>query len=170
MFENVYILLGSNMGDRIGILETALGLILERCGEIVKKSPVYESEPWGFEAQQWFLNQVVIVKTALKPRQVMQALLDIEAELGRDRSQPHKGYSSRPIDLDVVYFGSQVLDDPFITVPHPRLHLRKFVLLPLNDVAPDFIHPVMNATNKSLLENCPDNLKVRMLYKHSDDC
>ena len=160
--ESVFVLLGSNLGDREHLVNQACNMIGERCGEIVAKSRLYESEPWGFKSEHWFLNQVVKIETSLSPDALMQTLLEIEKELGRDRITPHKGYVSRPIDLDILYFGNEIIDTQMVVVPHPRLHQRRFTLLPLCDVAPDFVHPVMNKTSLQLLDECQDAGKVHI--------
>ena len=162
--ESVFVLLGSNLGDREHLVNQACKMMGERCGEIVSKSHLYESEPWGFEAEQWFLNQVVVINTQLSPDELMQTLLEIEKELGRDRNTHQNGYVSRPMDLDILYFGNQIVDTQMVTVPHPRLHQRRFTLLPLCDVAPDYVHPIMNKTNRKLLEECVDTAMVN-IYK-----
>ncbi len=160
--ESVFVLLGSNLGDRELLVNQACKMIEERCGKIVAKSRLYESEPWGFKAEHWFLNQVVKVETSLLPDALMLVLLDIEKELGRDRSMPHEGYVSRPMDLDILYFGNEIIDTQMVIAPHPRLHQRRFTLLPLCDVAPDFVHPVMRKTNLQLLDECQDAGKVNI--------
>ena len=160
--ESVFVLLGSNLGDRELLVNQACKMIEERCGKIVAKSRLYESEPWGFKAEHWFLNQVVKVETSLLPDALMLVLLDIEKELGRDRSMPHEGYVSRPMDLDILYFDNEIIDTQMVIAPHPRLHQRRFTLLPLCDVAPDFVHPVMRKTNLQLLDECQDAGKVNI--------
>ena len=154
--ESVFILLGSNIGDRELLVNQACGMIGERCGKIIAESQMYESEPWGFRSEHWFLNQVIEIETLLSPNKLMQSLLAIESELGRDRSMPHEGYISRPIDLDILYFGKRCITTDYVTTPHPRLHQRRFTLLPLCDIAPDFVHPLMKKTNRQLLEECQD--------------
>ena len=160
--ESVFVLLGSNLGDRELLVNQASKMISERCGKIVAKSRLYESEPWGFKSEHWFLNQVVKIETALSPDDLMKELLEIEKELGRDRSVPHEGYVSRPMDLDILYFGNEIIDTQMITAPHPRLHERRFTLLPLCDIAPDYVHPVMKKTNLKLLDECQDVGKVHI--------
>jgi len=155
--ETVFILLGSNIGKRESLINQAIDKISDTCGKVFGKSPVYESEPWGFKSEQWFLNQVVEIETKLAPDELMKRLLAIELELGRDRVTIHEGYVSRPIDLDILYFGNQIIDTEYVTAPHPRLHLRRFTLLPLCDLAPDFVHPKFCVTNTELLKNCKDN-------------
>ena len=160
--ESVFVLLGSNLGDRELLVNQASKMIGERCGKIVAKSRLYESEPWGFKSEHWFLNQVVKVETALLPDDLMKELLEIEKELGRDRSVPHEGYVSRPMDLDILYFGNEIIDTQMVKAPHPRLHERRFTLLPLCDIAPDYVHPAMKKTNLQLLDECQDAGKVNI--------
>lgn len=159
--ETVFILTGSNVGERESLLERACDLVGRFCGRIIAKSSVYESEPWGFEAEQWFLNQVIEIETELPPDDLMLKLMDIEKDLGRDRTTPHKGYVSRPMDLDILYYGNKIVDTEYVTAPHPRLHLRRFTLMPLCDVAPDFINPKMKVSNAKLLELCNDEGLVK---------
>ena len=158
--EKCYVLFGSNMGNKEAIFAQACQLI-NRCGQVLKVSSAYESEPWGFEAEEWFLNQVVVVETELSPMDLLQQLLDIERELGRVRHPEIQGYSSRSADLDLLYYGSRVIQTEELTVPHPRLHLRRFALVPLCEVAPDFKHPIFKMTQKELLEQCPDDCIVK---------
>ena len=160
--ESVFVLLGSNLGDRELLVNQASKMISERCGKIVAKSRLYESEPWGFKSEHWFLNQVVKIETALSPDDLMKELLEIEKELGRDRSVPHEGYVSRPMDLDILYFGNEIIDTQMVIAPHPRLHERRFTLLPLCDIAHDYVHPVMKKTNLQLLDDCQDVGKVHI--------
>jgi len=160
--ESVFVLLGSNLGDRELLVNQASKMIGERCGKIVAKSRLYESEPWGFKSEHWFLNQVVKVETAFSPDALMEVLLEIEKELGRDRSVPHEGYVSRPMDLDILYFGNEIIDTQMVNAPHPHLHERRFTLLPLCDIAPDYVHPVMKKTNLQLLDECQDAGKVNI--------
>lgn len=161
MIETSYILLGSNLGEREILLKTAIEMIGESCGEVVAMSAVYETEPWGFSADNNFLNQVVAVRTALEPHDLLNKLLSMEAVLGRQRVAGSVGYSSRPMDLDILYYDNLIINDEDLILPHPRLQLRRFTLLPLCDVASDFIHPVFNKTNAELLEECGDTSEVR---------
>lgn len=162
--ESVFILFGSNLGNRQLLVNQACKMIEERCGKIVAKSRLYESEPWGFKSEHWFLNQVVEINTSLTPDELMDTLLAIEKELGRDRSTPHEGYVSRPMDLDILYWNDGLIaDNQHVIVPHPRLHLRRFTLLPLCDVAPDYVHPILKKTNRQLLDECDDYGKINVL-------
>ena len=157
-----FILLGSNMGNREELLGEAIELIELRCGKVVLKSSLYESEPWGFETENLFLNQAIAIESALAPYDLLKELLTIEAELGRKRKENHVGYESRPIDLDIIYYDDIINDDEDLILPHPRLHLRRFVLMPLCEIAPDFIHPIIRLTNSALLEKCEDHSEVRL--------
>lgn len=158
--EKSYVLLGSNMGDRTSILEEARNMIEARCGKIIKMSSLYESEPWGFVSDEYFVNQAICIETELSAHDLLKELLQIESELGRVRNDNNIGYASRPIDLDVIYYGDMINDDDFLSLPHPRLHLRRFVLEPLCEIASDFKHPNLKLTNKELLEKCNDECKV----------
>lgn len=161
--ERCLILFGSNMGDKNKIYTQACLLINNRCGRIVAQSSAYESEPWGFEAKEWFLNRLIVVETELEPEAMMRQLLDIEAELGRVRHPETGGYTSRTADLDILYYGSRIVLTDSLTIPHPRLHQRRFALLPLCEVVPEFVHPAFNMTQTELLKRCFDFSKVRKI-------
>lgn len=163
MMERCFILFGSNMGDKNKIYDQACLLINNRCGRIVAQSSAYESEPWGFEAKEWFLNRLIVVETKLEPEAMMRQLLDIEAELGRVRHPEAGGYTSRTADLDILYYGSRIVLTDSLTIPHPRLHQRRFALLPLCEVAPEFVHPAFNMTQTELLKRCFDFSEVRKI-------
>lgn len=147
-----YILFGSNQGDKEAILEQACTLINNRCGMLVERSSAYTTEPWGFEAEEWFLNELLVVETELEPDVLMDTLLEIEKELGRVRHPGQKGYSSRMVDLDILYYGDRIVNTEKVTIPHPLLHQRKFALMPLCEIIPDFLHPVFNVSQTQLLE------------------
>jgi 2-amino-4-hydroxy-6-hydroxymethyldihydropteridine diphosphokinase len=161
-----FILLGSNMGNREELLNEAIEQIELRCGKLVLKSSLYESEPWGFDADIYFLNQAIAIESVLSPHDLLNELLTIEAELGRKRKENHIGYESRPIDLDIIYYEDIINSDEDLILPHPRLHLRRFVLMPICEIAPDFIHPILQETNSGLLERCEDYSEVRMYQSH----
>ena len=161
--ESCYVLFGSNMGDKENIFAEACLLINNRCGVITAVSSSYESEPWGFEASEWFLNRLIVVDTDLNPEAMLRELLAIEAELGRVRHPEKEGYTSRTADLDILYYGQRVIVTPTLTVPHPRLHLRRFALMPLCEVAPELMHPVFQVTQRELLHRCTDQSIVRVM-------
>ena len=119
---------------------------------LVERSSAYTTEPWGFEAEEWFLNELLVVETELEPDKLMDKLLEIEKELGRVRHPEVKGYCSRTVDLDILYYGDRIIETEKVTVPHPRLHLRRFALEPLCEIIPDFLHPIFNLSQTQLLE------------------
>lgn len=145
----VYFSLGSNQGDRMVSLVKATKLIDMLIGRVLLFSPVVESEPWGFEAETNFLNMALMVETELAPQQVLAGMLEIENILGRKRSGA--GYVSRSIDIDILFYDDKQINEDKLVIPHPLLHMRQFVLEPLHAIAPDFIHPVFNATISDLL-------------------
>lgn len=150
----VYFSTGSNQGNRLDSLVKAAKLIEQQIGAIMDLSPVVESEPMGFEAETNFYNMVLHVETKLSPQQIIKTLLEIELKLGRVRSG--QSYSSRSIDIDILFYEEiQVADDNLI-IPHPRLHERNFVLQPLMTIAPGFIHPVLEKTISELSSLSPD--------------
>lgn len=157
------ILIGSNQGQRELTISQSIKMLVERCGEVFLLSSLYETEPWGFIAEQNFLNQVVALDTEMNPYDLLRELLMIEKELGRKRHDV-EGYESRPIDLDILYYDDMIINDDDLILPHPRLHKRRFALMPLCDIAADFIHPVFKRSNRELLNECEDISEVK-LYK-----
>lgn len=153
--------LGSNLGDRFAALGRAMELIGEEAGKITAASSVWETEPWGFDADELFLNMVVVIRTTLEPARMMQLFRSIEGRMGRKRSGGGK-YESRLIDLDILLWGNRVITMPGLEVPHPKLHSRRFVLEPLKEVAPDAVHPVTGLTVTEMLELCDDRSDVRL--------
>lgn len=154
----VYIALGSNLGDRAGMLERAIAAMNSVGIRVVRQSSLYATEPVGAPGQGWFLNAVVEGETSLLPLQLLHALLKIERELGRRRLTPH---GPRAIDLDILFYGSSVIRSRELEVPHPRLTERRFVLIPLAQLAPDFRHPVLHKSINQLLAETPDRSEAR---------
>jgi len=162
MLHKAYILLGSNRGDRKKMLANARQMIEKQAGRIIDASSIYETTPWGFSDQINFLNQVCLIETELDPYSLLNRLLGIEQIIGRTRA--HQGYSARTIDLDILYFDNEVLQSDYLRIPHPRLHERKFTLIPLAELAPEHIHPVLYKSTTQLLSDCSDSSEV-FLYQ-----
>lgn len=158
---NVYLSLGSNQGDRLDLLCKATRCIAELIGKVKSFSPVIESEPWGFDAETNFFNLIVLVRTELDPLQVLESVLKIEKSLGRKRL--NNTYSSRTIDIDILFYNQSIIKVNELTVPHPRLHMRKFVLEPLAMIAPDFVHPVLKKPISSLLSELKDKNPIAVI-------
>ena len=157
MAELVYLSLGSNLGDREGRLREAITR-LESVGQVVAFSSFYETEPVEFTSQPWFLNCAVALETSMMPRQLMAALLRIERAMRRRRIQK-KG--PRSIDIDILLFGDAIVDVPDLTIPHPAMHRRRFVLEPLAEIAPEVLHPLLKKTIRELREALPAGQEVR---------
>jgi len=156
--KKVFLLTGSNIEPRAKFLALANKKIEENIGKIVGRSSIYESEPWGFEAETAFLNQVLVVITELAPNEILEKIQSTEKELGRFRKS--NAYVSRTIDIDILYFESEIIESAELTVPHPRLHERRFTLLPLAEIAGGFMHPVLKKTNDELLQKVEDQSRV----------
>jgi 2-amino-4-hydroxy-6-hydroxymethyldihydropteridine diphosphokinase len=153
-----YLCLGSNLGNREELLRFAILEIEMVVGFVIKKSLVYETEPWGLEANENFLNQVLAINTLLTPEALLNKCLEIEKKLGRVRNAVI--YESRKIDIDILFYGNEIINSENLIVPHPRIASRRFVLEPLNEIACDFIHPVLKVSISSMLENCSDTMRV----------
>lgn len=162
MTKPVFLLLGTNLGDRLSNLKQAAHRIDQEVGKIKKASSVFETSAWGKTDQPAFLNQALELTTRLDAEQVLNKLLSIEEQLGRKRKE-HWG--ERIIDIDILFFGSEIHTSPHLQIPHPQLGNRRFTLIPLNEIAPDFVHPVSKKTVRELLAICPDPLSVE---KYSD--
>ena len=167
------ILLGSNEGDLSQNLHHAVILISEKSGTILKKSKIYETEPWGRCDQPFFYNQVIELSTPLNSGTLMGELLSIEKRMGRERmptSYKQAGkekWAPRIIDLDILYFNDEIINEPDLKIPHPHLHERRFTLVPLSELFPEMIHPVLKLKNKVLLAALTDTLAVKSLKNES---
>lgn len=156
------LLFGSNIEPRLSFLQNAELAVSDSVGNILQLSSIYESEPWGFQSSQSFLNRVAVVETELSAQNVLKEVLAIENKLGRQRL--NEGYSSRQIDIDILYFNEMKIEETDLIVPHPGIPKRRFVLMPLVEVLENFIHPVLRISNADLLKQCTDELKV-WIYK-----
>ena len=155
--NKVYLLIGGNIGDRLANLNTAIDRIEACCGKLLKISSIFETEAWGLKDQNAFLNQALYIETKMPALELMEKLLSIEIQLGRIRTTP---MGPRIIDIDIIYFNEEIINNPKLTVPHPRLAERNFVLMPLVEIAPNYLHPILKRTNASLLKECGDSCAV----------
>ncbi len=152
-----FLLLGANLGERAATLARAVSLIDQRVGRVVLQSGLYETAAWGVTDQPAFLNQVLMVETTLEPEAVLVQTQAIEQELGRVR---HDHWGARTIDIDLLYYDQLVWQSPTLTLPHPYLHQRRFTLVPLAEIAPHLMHPVLYKTTLALLNDCDDGGSV----------
>jgi 2-amino-4-hydroxy-6-hydroxymethyldihydropteridine diphosphokinase len=155
----VYLLLGSNEGKPLQNLEKALLLLAARCGPIIKQSSVYQTEAWGIKDQPAFLNQAILIRTALTPLDLLSALKHIETETGRIETTK---WGPRVIDIDILFYDNEVIDLPQLKIPHPYIQQRRFTLVPMQQIAPDFLHPVLHKTMAELLKDCEDTSEVKV--------
>ena len=171
--SSIFLCLGSNQGDSLEILEKSRVLIEKRVGKMLDFSPIFRSEPWGFESPDWFYNQVIRCETSLSPSEILHIILNIETELGRVRDSKHQRtsdvpYESRMIDIDILYFDNEIIHiegtdhSPALQIPHKHIQNRRFVLMPLCEIASDFVHPVLKKTSLELLYNCEDKSRVEI--------
>jgi len=158
---NVVLLLGSNIEPRKEYLDRAIEILKEDIGTMTNVSKIYQSEPWGFEAKVRFLNMAIVFNTDKSAKEVLTICLKTEQRLGRER-KIESGYASRKVDVDVLYYGDEIVNQPELIIPHPRLHLRRFALIPLTDVVPDMVHPILKKNQTELLDECKDKLGVEL--------
>lgn len=158
-----YLCLGGNIGNRETSIQLAVSEIKQRVGEVTSASRIYQTEAWGVENQQAYLNVCLEISTKYSSSELIHWLLEIEKHLGRERNA-NEIYAPRTIDIDILFFNNEITESQNLTIPHPKLHLRKFVLIPLCDIIPDYLHPVLNKSIFNLLNECDDSLEVT-LYK-----
>jgi 2-amino-4-hydroxy-6-hydroxymethyldihydropteridine diphosphokinase len=159
--HKVLLLLGSNLGDRQSFLARAIAQIETDIAPVVKSSAIYETQSWGKTDAPDYLNQVVLLKTDLAPREVLEKILAIEIKLGRTREEK---WGSRTIDIDILFYGGEIVEEDRLHIPHPELHKRRFTLEPLNEIAPDWVHPVFNKKISQLKTELSDGLIVKKRY------
>ncbi len=163
--RKAYLSLGSNLGDRVGHLKAGLAELDRLDIKCRRSSSYYETEPVGFLDQPWFLNIAVLVDSPVEPRELLERCLQIEQARGRSRTRKN---GPRTLDIDILLFGRQIIDEPRLVIPHPRMSQRRFVLEPLAEIAPEVYHPVLMKTVRLLLDSCPDPSSVR-LYSPGED-
>ena len=156
--NNAYLLLGSNMGNSQEQLQTAIKFINTAIGEVTRQSALYRTAAWGNTNQPDFLNQVIIAKTELNAAETLQQILSIEKTMGRIRTIKN---APRMIDIDILFFNNEIISEKQLTVPHPEIANRRFVLVPLNELSKNLVHPLLNKTIHQLLQECTDPLDVK---------
>jgi 2-amino-4-hydroxy-6-hydroxymethyldihydropteridine diphosphokinase len=154
VYKTAYLSIGSNLGNREILLQKAIFEIGRKAGEIRQVSAIYETPSWGFEAED-FLNACLEIQTLLTPENLLTRILEIELNFGRQRNND-EGYQSRTLDIDIIYYEKEVIKTPSLTIPHPKLQERKFILKPLADISPQFYHPIFNKDTRNLLQECKD--------------
>lgn len=159
--HKIFLGIGGNIGNKADNFNKVYTFIKNKLGEIVKSSSVYETPPWGFTADDNFWNQVLIVESQLSPTEVLQKINEIENSFGRERETGK--YNSREMDIDILYYDDLFTETETLIIPHPRIQQRKFVLVPLNEIAPDLKHPLLRLTSFQMLENCRDESVILKL-------
>jgi 2-amino-4-hydroxy-6-hydroxymethyldihydropteridine diphosphokinase len=157
IMNKVYLQLGSNLGEREQLISSAITNISAQIGTIISQSKIYESTPWRVDGQGNYLNQIIEIKTELPADKVLELVLNIENDLGRVRLEK---WGERLIDIDIIFFNNEIIETPELCVPHKHMHERNFVLEPLNEIAPEFVHPKYNKTISELFEQSKDTEKV----------
>ena len=160
-----YLSLGSNEGNRSLWIAKAIELISIRCGSVLKQSAVYKTAAWGITTQPDFLNTVVCIETNKTATELLDSILGIETTLGRHRTVK---WGPRIIDIDILFFNDDIIDSTELVVPHPFIQDRRFTLMPLAEIAPDYTHPKLNKTITELLATCPDKLEVTINDTNND--
>ena len=162
--DGIFLLVGTNLGNRLENIKLALQKISEKVGEIVNTSSVYETAAWGKTEQPDFYNLALEIATEKNPQEVLSLLQSIEKEMGRIRVER---WEERIIDIDILYFSDQIINSPQLTVPHPEIPNRRFTLEPLNEIGADFMHPVLHKSNIEMLRDCKDKLAVKRIHTHT---
>jgi 2-amino-4-hydroxy-6-hydroxymethyldihydropteridine diphosphokinase len=158
--NKAYLLIGGNQANRFSAMTFARKEIEQYCGVIVKQSSIYQTAPWGKTDQPDFLNQALIVETKLDAHSMMASLISIELRAGRERAEK---YGPRTLDIDILLFNDEIWEEPNLKIPHPELARRRFALTPLNEIAPDLLHPALHQSIRQLYIDCPDHLDVKKI-------
>jgi 2-amino-4-hydroxy-6-hydroxymethyldihydropteridine diphosphokinase len=159
--HKLYLSLGSNLGPKKQQLKEALKMIAKKIGPILLRSSFYETEPWGFSSEDLFLNIAVEVSATLSPQEILKQIDEIENFFGRERKCTT--YTSRTMDIDILFYDDLIINDQNLTVPHPRIQSRRFVLVPMTEIAPCLIHPILQKSISDLLSICPDTSSMHKL-------
>ena len=152
--RKIYLSIGSNKGNRYSFIKEALRLIQKDIGEVILISKIYETKSWGFQSDD-FLNLCILIKSELIPAELIIKLKNLEERIGTERN--NEKIEAREIDIDILFYSDEIVNQKDLIIPHQRLHLRNFVLYPLNDIAADFIHPILLKSVNKLLNECEDN-------------
>ena len=152
--RKIYLSIGSNKGNRYSFIKEALRLIQKDIGEVILISKIYETKSWGFQSDD-FLNLCILIKSELIPTKLISKLKNLEERIGRKKNTDK--IEAREIDIDILFYSDKIVKQKDLIIPHPRLHLRNFVLYPLNEIASDFVHPILIKPISELLEECEDN-------------
>lgn len=163
----VYLILGGNRGNREEIFLSAIELVTKHIGIISSLSAIYESESWGFKSEN-FINQVIILKSELNPNEILKCCQEIEQTLGRIRKTGN--YEARTIDIDILYIDALILNTVNLTIPHPKIADRRFVLVPLSEIVPELTDPVSGLTVREMLKKCKDNSRVWRIGEIASEC
>ncbi|TWR29089.1 2-amino-4-hydroxy-6-hydroxymethyldihydropteridine diphosphokinase [Mucilaginibacter pallidiroseus] len=158
---NVFVLLGSNLGNRLDYLKQAVKHVGQDIAPVTRLSSIYETQSWGKTDEPDYLNQVIELETALPARDVLEKILAMELAIGRKRFVK---WGSRVIDIDILFYGTEIINQPDLVIPHPQLHNRRFTLEPLGELAPNLFHPLLNKSILQLKSELEDNLIVKKLY------
>jgi 2-amino-4-hydroxy-6-hydroxymethyldihydropteridine diphosphokinase len=156
------------MGESEAVFNAASELLYLEFGEAIQVSSLYKSPPWGFESPNDFINQLLVFNTEKSPTEVLKICLGVELKLGRTRKLNEAHYESRIIDIDILYYGDKVIDTVDLQIPHPRMQLRRFSLMPLAEIAPDMTHPLLVKTHNELLAECVDESKVERMFDENN--
>jgi len=156
--NKVFLLIGGNMGHRLQNLHRAIELLAATCGPVIQQSAVYETAAWGKTDQAAFLNQALTIMTNLTPQELITTILSVEEKMGRHRTEK---FGPRVIDIDILFYNDVIMHEPHLTIPHPQLQNRRFVLVPMHEIAPEYIHPEFQKSIEQLLEECADDLEVQ---------